>query len=178
MSLAYSADGKYVVSGHAGKPGGAAGLVTLHDAATGELKRTLSDFRVRVSSVAFNSTGKVLGVGVEDGTVRLYNFKDLVDNAVATEYWSQQDNEGATYQVLFTPDDRRLICCGGYGIKIYVMPQPDQAFLPSTPERTIPIPTAGNLFKLALVAADSKALITEARSTASCASTTWSRGRP
>ena len=161
MSIAYSADGKYVVSGHAGKQGGAAGLVTLHDAATGELKRTISDFRVRVGSVAFNSTGKVLGVGVDDGTVRLYNFKDMVESATPTEYWSQQDNEGATYQVSFTPDDRKLICCGGYGIKIYVMPQPDQAFQVSTPERTIPA-IGDNHFKLAIAAADSKALITGA----------------
>jgi WD40 repeat protein len=162
MSLAYSSDGKYLVSGHAGKQGGAAGIVAMHDAATGELKRQISDFRVRVSSVAFNSTGKILGVGVEDGTVRLYKFADIVDSATPTEYWSQQDNEGATYQVSFTPDDRKLICCGGYGIKIYVMPQPDQAFQPSTPERTIPISAAGNHFKLALAAADSKALITGA----------------
>ena len=162
MALAYSSDGKYLVTGHAGTQGGAAGLVTVHDAGTGELKRTISDFRVRVSSVAFNANGQVLGIGVEDGTVRLYLFKDVVQSPTPTEYWSQQDNEGATYQVAFTPDDRKIICCGAYGIKIYSMAHVDQAFQISTPERTIPIPSSGNLFKLVLVSADSKALITGA----------------
>ena len=142
MSAVFSHDGKYLIASHAGKQGGPAGLVTIHDVATGELKRTISDFRVRVGSVAFNHDGRILGVGVDDGLIRLYVFKDVIDNATATDYWAQQETEGATYQVTFTPDDRKLVCCGGYGIKIYAMPHPDPTFQVSTPERTI-LPEVG-----------------------------------
>lgn len=136
-ALTYSKDGKYLVVSQAGKAGGSAGILAVYDANTGELKRKIDDFRLLVHHVAFNPEGNILGVGVGDGQIRLWQFPLMAENPATPPYWTQQDPNGATYHLAFSPDNRTLVRIGADGIKFYNLVQPGAPFQAASPRRHI-----------------------------------------
>ncbi|MCI0378952.1 MAG: hypothetical protein L0215_15195 [Gemmataceae bacterium] len=159
-ALAFTRDGKYIVAGHAGPAGMNPGMVCIYDAKTGDLKRSINDFRLLVHSVAFNHDGTILGAGVGDGLVRLWEYPKVVDNQ--PEYWAQQDPNGATYYLAFSPDNRTLARVGADGIKLYNLVLPGAPFQVGAPRRHIPQPQAPNKYTCAVFSKDNKTLFTGA----------------
>ena len=127
-SLAWSRDGKYLVVGQAGGPGNSPGLMCIYDAATGELKRMVSDFRVPVGYVTFNNDNTILSAGVDDGQVRHWEFPKAAENPNHPEYWAQQDPSGPVHHLAFSPDNQTLARSGADGIKIYSVNVPGTPF--------------------------------------------------
>src|SRR5204863_386587 len=107
------------------------------DVASGDLKREVKDFRLEVQSVAFSPDGGKLAVGVGDGQVRLWEFPKMVENANQPEYWAQQDENGASFFVSFSPDGKTLARCGPDGLKLYPVQEPGSPVLINSPKRVI-----------------------------------------
>jgi len=147
-SLVFSRDGKHIIASHAGAPGMNPGMVSVYEAANGNLKRSINDFRLLVHSVAFNHDGSILGAGVGDGLMRLYQYPQMAENQ--PEYWSQQDPNGATYAVAFSPDNRTLARIGGDGIKLYNLVLPGSPFQVGAPRRHIVQPQPPNRYTCAV----------------------------
>ena len=106
-SIAWSPDGKYIAS--AANPVSASSLyrISLWDAQTGELIRTLKGHTDVIWSVAFSPDGKYLASGSADRTLRLWNirtgelvepFKDFVchDGTVSFVTFDKNGNFIAT----------------------------------------------------------------------------------
>ncbi|KAL5316296.1 hypothetical protein ACEPPN_015341 [Leptodophora sp. 'Broadleaf-Isolate-01'] len=96
-SVAFSPDGKQVVSGSGDK------TVRLWDAATGALQQTLEGHSDQVNSVAFSPDGKQIVSGSRDHTVRLW---DAATGAL------QQTLEGhfdRVRSVAFSPDGKQVV---------------------------------------------------------------------
>jgi WD40 repeat protein len=117
-AMAVSPDGKYVLAAGDDRD------LRVYDAATGEVKQTV-EFRLfgGLRSLAFSPDGKRLATGAENGQVRLYIYPDFV-SAGAPEYWSQQDNEGSSNFLVFSPDSKQLLRSGPDAVKVYDVPQP------------------------------------------------------
>ena len=124
--LVFARDGKYLLAGEVGPAGQHPGMVAVYDAASGMLKRNITDFRKPVNSLAFNVDGSILGTGGHDGLVRLWQYPAIALNASQPDYWSQQDVDGATV-VAFSPDNRTLARLGDDGIKLYNLVLPGDA---------------------------------------------------
>lgn len=161
-SLAYARDGKYLFAGQAGAVGDkqSPGMLTIYEAATGNVKRNITDFNSRVQSVALNHDGSILGAGVGDGLVRLWQYPVVAENVNQPEYWSQQDPNGATYAVAFSPDNRTLARVGGDGVKLYNLVLPGAPFQVGAPRRHIPQPPVPNRYTCAVFSKDSRVLFT------------------
>jgi len=158
--LVFSKDGKHLIASQAGDT--TAGLLTVYETATGNVKRSISDFRLLVYSVAFNYDGSILGVGVGDGMMKLWEYPKMVDNPAQPEYWAQQDPNGATYQFLFSPDNRLMTRIGSDGIKLYNMVLPGTPFGVTTPRKHILALPSPQRFTCAVFSKDSKSLFTGA----------------
>lgn len=157
-ALAWSRDGKYVVVSQAGAQGANPGLVSIYDAATGDLKRTITDFRLLVYHVTFNGDGTILSAGGGDGQIRHWEFPKVVENSNQPEYWAQQDPTGAAYHVAFSPDNRSLARSGADGVKIYNVNLPGQPFAVSAPRRILPPPSPGVRYTCSIYSKDNKTL--------------------
>ncbi|MBI3409423.1 MAG: hypothetical protein HY040_13865 [Planctomycetes bacterium] len=156
--LVFSKDGKYLVSSQAGAQGQNPGMVVIYEAANGNVKRSINDFRLLVQSIAFNHDGTILGAGVGDGLVKLWDFAKMLDGQ--PEYWGQQDPNGATYFVAFSPDNRTLARIGADGIKLYNLLLPGAPFQVGSPRRHVPAPGPGNRYTCAAFSKDSRTLFT------------------
>jgi WD40 repeat protein len=157
-SLVWSPDGKYIVAGQAGAQGMKPGLVSIYDAKSGALKRSITDFQLLVNHVALNAEGNILAAGVGNGQIRLWELPRVAENAAAPEYWSQQDPSGASYHLAFSPDNRLLARVGADGVKVYGVIQPGAPFQVGAPRRTIPPPRPGIRYTCALFSKDGKTL--------------------
>lgn len=157
-ALAYSKDGKYLVASQAGAAGQNPGMVVIYDSANGTVKRSLTDFRLLVQSLAFNHDGTILGAGVGDGIVKLWEFAKMLDGQ--PEYWSHQDPTGATYFVAFSPDNRTLARLGSDGIKLYNLILPGAQFQVGSPRRHVKPPAPSIRYTCAAFSKDSKTLFT------------------
>jgi WD40 repeat protein len=122
-SLAFHTRGNILASGHSDQ------ALRLYDPATGNLKREINDFRNQILKVTFNHGGTILAAGSGDGQVRLWEFPKMVEKPTQPDYWSKQDNSGATYDIAFSPDDKSLARCGADGIKVYNTPMPGSRVL-------------------------------------------------
>ncbi|MCI0682271.1 MAG: hypothetical protein L0Y71_09215 [Gemmataceae bacterium] len=157
-SLAWSRDGKHLVVSQAGAQGSNPGIVCIFDAATGALKRALTDFRLLVHHVTFNGDGTIMSTGGSDGQMRHWEYPKVVDNPNQPEYWAQQDPSGTAYHIAFSPDNRSLARTGADGVKIYNVNLPGQPFSVSAPRRILPPPAPGIRYTCSLYSKDNKTL--------------------
>ncbi len=135
-SLAYGRDGKYLVVSNDDK------AVRIYEVASGNLKREMADFQAKVSKVAFSGDGAILGAGVDNGQIRLWEYPRIVDNPNQPEYWAKQDDHGASYDVVFSPDKRTLARCGPDGLKLYNTPIAGSAVAVNSHRLLVPTPAA------------------------------------
>lgn len=161
----FSKDSKYLFVSQSGDTakGGSAGIVTVYEVESGNIKRSITDFRLMVHSVGFNHDGSILGVGVGDGTMKTYEYPRLVDNPAQPEYWSHQDLNGAVYQLVYSPDNRQMVSIGADGVKFYAMPTPGAPFAVATPRKSIIGLVAPNRYTCGVFSKDGKTLFTGAK---------------
>ena len=103
-SVAYSPDGKRLISGSADK------TVKVWDAQTGQEVRTLQGHTDSVSSVAFSPDGKRLASGSADKTVKVW------DAQTGQEIRTLQGHTDSVSSVAFSPDGKRLVSASGNGM--------------------------------------------------------------
>jgi WD40 repeat protein len=121
IALVVSPDGKYLLAS------GDDRTLRIYDTATAEVKRVVDDFKLipggGLRSLALSPDGKRLGGGAENGDVRLWQYPDVATlNSPA--YWAQQDAEGSSNFLCFSPNSKMLLRCGSDAIKIYDVQQP------------------------------------------------------
>jgi WD40 repeat protein len=100
-SVAFSPDGKLVVSGSGDK------TVQLWDAVAGAALQTLKGHSSRISSVAFSLDGKLIVSGSDDETVRLW---DAVTGAAIE---TLNGYSGRVSSVAFSPDGKLVVFGSG-----------------------------------------------------------------
>jgi WD40 repeat protein len=114
-SLAYSPDGKYLVSGSFQE-------VVLWDAQTGVFKKRITGFAERVVALAFSSNSKWLATGggapTQEGELKVFEFpagKQILDLKTA--------HSDTVFGVCFSPDDKMLASCGADKfVKVHSIP--------------------------------------------------------
>jgi WD40 repeat protein len=159
-ALAFSRDGKHLfVSFTPGPAKNITGVLVCFDVKTGAVKRTDTDFRGRVSSLAVSVDGTMVASADESGQVRLWQYPTLIDNPKQPAYWTKQHDTGALYAVTFSPDGKTLVCSGADGVKLYSAVQPGSSFQVSTPRLTLP---ATSFTKALAFSRDGKSLFTGA----------------
>lgn len=157
-ALAFSRDGKHLVASYATKPGeGPAGLIVCFDGKTGDVKRTDSDFKAKVSSLSFTVDGGILAAGVEDGQVRFWQYPAMIENAKLPAYWMKQHDSGAIYAVAFSADGKTLVCSGPDSVKLYNTVPPGATFQINNARLTLP---ATSFTKALAFSRDGKSLFT------------------
>ncbi len=102
-SVAFSSDGKRIVSGSADKS------VRLWDAATGKQIGELNGHTATTTSVAFSPDGKSILSGSDDHTVRLWNagFGDAIGGPVI-----MQGHTNFVYRAAISSDGKRIVSGG------------------------------------------------------------------
>ncbi|MHC4714152.1 MAG: protein kinase domain-containing protein [Planctomycetota bacterium] len=110
LSLAFSPDGKILASGELHGP------VRLSDAATGDETASLIGHTGGVLSVAFSPDGTILASASDDGTLKLWDLRDV---ETAMELATIRPEAGRPLSVAFTRDGGRLVCAVGADILIY-----------------------------------------------------------
>jgi WD40 repeat protein len=109
-SLAFSPDGKVLVSGSGEKVGNkSAGLVTLWEVPTGRERVTLRGHDGWVNSVAFSPDGKTIASASADQTIKLW------DAASGKERLTLRGHRGGVNSVAFSPDGKTIASGGGSG---------------------------------------------------------------
>jgi WD40 repeat protein len=138
-SLALSRDGKHVFTGQLKVPGNPPNGLFVNETATGKLVRDVRDFPNTIDAIAVSHDGTLLAAGDGQGNTRLWQYPSFIDNVNQPAYWTQQDLNGATYHLAFSPDDKTLVRCSPYTVKLYATPLPGAPFQPGAPRATIAI---------------------------------------
>jgi WD40 repeat protein len=102
-SAAWSADGRYVLTGHFGD--GKAGRTCLWDPATGKALRDFVGHTGDVTAVAFVPGGDTVLSGSMDGTLRLWDRE-------SGKELRRMVHKGGAYDVAVSPDGRRALSAG------------------------------------------------------------------
>jgi WD40 repeat protein len=158
-AIALSRDGKHLFTGqHQNAPNLINGIF-VYETNTGKLVREVRDFTNKISTLAVNHEGNIVGAGDDNGNVRLFRYPSFIDNINQPAYWTQQDPNGATYHLSFSPDDKTLVRTGGLGIKLYATPLPDAPFQVGAPRNTI-TPDGKHGPRCAVYSKDGKMLFT------------------
>jgi WD40 repeat protein len=159
-AMAVSPDGKHLLAA------GDDRTLHVYNTADGKINRTI-DYMLfgGLRSLAFSSDGTRLAAGADNGYVRLWVWPDMV-TVNAVEYWAQQDNEGASNFITFSPNTKNLIRCGSDAIKVYDVPQPGGAVAAGEPRILLTPPddpkvkTKLHQFTCAAVSKDGRTLFT------------------
>jgi WD40 repeat protein len=115
-SVAYSADGKYVISG------GEDRTLKLWDTASGKEVRTFTGHRGAVTSVAFSPDGNMVVSGSSDSTVRLW------DVATGRELRATESLGWKISCVAFSPDGRFVASAGDDNqVRLWQLPKMEAA---------------------------------------------------
>ena len=117
-SLAYSPDGKYIVSGSYRE-------VIFWDAAEGTIKRKQTDFADRVVALAFSPDGKWLATGggapTENGEVKVFEVE--TGKTVLDIKDLKNGHSDTVFGVCFSPDGSKLATCGADKfVKVWQLP--------------------------------------------------------
>jgi WD40 repeat protein len=107
LSVAFSPDGRTIVSGSADK------TVKLWDAATGREIRTITGHSGDVNSVAFSPDGKTIVSGSEDKTLKLW------DAATGREIRTITGHSLGLRSVAFSPDGKTIVSSSWGSIKFW-----------------------------------------------------------
>jgi RNA polymerase sigma factor (sigma-70 family) len=105
-SVAFSPDSKTLVIG--GQKADHSGVITLHDAETGKLKRTLELERF-VNAAVLSANGRMVAGGGGGGSIELWNIEN------GKRIASLQGHEKGTRSVAFSPDSRTVAAAGPDG---------------------------------------------------------------
>src|SRR5262249_11216372 len=89
--------------------GSSAGAVRIHDAVSGEVRRTLTGHRRTAQCLAVSPDGEVLASGGYDGTVRLW------DVATGQERLGATGHSKVVYALAFSPDGKKLASASAFG---------------------------------------------------------------
>src|SRR5262249_48193843 len=116
-SVAFSPDGKRIVSGSGGGfhrekrvPGG----LQVWDAQTGQEILSLNGHTPGVTSAVYSPDGKRIGSGSDDATVRLW------DAQTGRELLTLREHTGGVPAVAYSPDGKRFASAGGDGtVKVW-----------------------------------------------------------
>ena len=139
--LAYTRDGKHLIAAYAAPAGQNGALLAIHDTAKGETRGIISDhFRVNINGLNLNAENTVLAAGVGDGFMHLWDLPKLIENPKTPPYWSQQNLNGASYQVVISPDNKTLARVGPDSLQLFNMILPGMPFQIANPRLTIPLP--------------------------------------
>ncbi|MGF1580856.1 MAG: WD40 repeat domain-containing protein [Gemmataceae bacterium] len=134
--VTFSPNGKYVFSGWQDN------AMRIHETSTGQLKREVKSFQNMVEWIAFSPKGKYLATAVGDGTLSLWQYPDVAENAIRQAYWSRNDLQGASHHVTFSPSGKTMARCYSGGVKLYKVAVPGLP-MGSNPEiLTIPNPNS------------------------------------
>ena len=95
-SVVFTTDSKYLITGSAD------GTVVVRDAGTGDARHFV-EFPAGVADLAVSPEGKLLAIGLFDGSVELW------DTSLSTRSLQKQFNSSYTYSVAFSPDGRWLV---------------------------------------------------------------------
>ena len=146
-AIALSRDGKHLFTGQYQIDGPAPNGLFVYETLSGKLVREGARLsRASIESINVSPDGALFAAGDGNGAVRLWQYPHFVDNAKPVSYWAYQDQNGATYQVLFSPDGKTLTVANGLGLKLYPTPVPGAPFQAANPRVTIvtssPLPGA------------------------------------
>lgn len=136
-ALALSKDGKHLFTGQLGVPGNPPNGLFVYETATGKAVRDVRDFPNKIDAIALSHDGTLLATGDGQGNTRLWQYPSFIDNLNQPAFWTQQDLNGATYHLAFSPDDKTLVRCSSTTVKLYATPTPGGAFQPGVPRATI-----------------------------------------
>jgi RNA polymerase sigma factor (sigma-70 family) len=148
LSVAFSKDGKWIVSGGGDFRAGYRDFTaSLWDAATGKELRRFSGHWSRIYAVAISPDGKTVTTGSEDRTIRLW------DAATAQELHRLKiQNRGKINGVAFSPDGQTLASAGwGQSIRLWDV---------ATGEERLPIPGHHGYVGVVAFTADGQTLAT------------------
>src|SRR4029434_10233169 len=79
-ALAFSPDGRYVMSGQVSKTAKDTNLLCVTEFESGKLFRSVEDFKLQVQTVNFSPDGTFLAVGSGEGQVRLWDYPAMVND--------------------------------------------------------------------------------------------------
>lgn len=105
FGVAYSADGKRLVSG------GADNALVAWDAATGTLLKTLRGHAGQVRVCSFSPDGKLVLSGSQDGTLRVWSIDDYEEERVVGEKIFR-GHADAVLAADFSPDEKSIVTAG------------------------------------------------------------------
>ncbi|MBD2255300.1 NACHT and WD repeat domain-containing protein [Nostoc parmelioides] len=113
-SVAFSPDGKYIISGSGDD------TVRVWDANTGvPIGNPLKGHESSVYSVAYSPDGKYIVSGGPDNTILIWNAKRGAQMGRPLVHESATPHEDWTYSVMFSPDGQRIISGSGRTILIW-----------------------------------------------------------
>ena len=147
LSVAFSPDGQTLASGGGGIIENNSisfdrGYLTLWDANTGELKRTLTGHTNAVRSITFSPDGQVLASGSFDETIRLW------DANIGEPLKTLTGHKGDVLSVAFSPDGQTLASGGGWlggSIRLWRLQEPARIHITPNP---IVSPVIGEQFTI------------------------------
>ena len=118
-AVAFSRDGRYLVTGSASGTGNESGAVQVWDAATGAPVVTLGKHNREVRGVVFSPDGRYLASASSDGVVKLWDATRL-DVEQTPLYSLPARVPGSSSNVAFSPDSTRMAIGGDkYTIKVW-----------------------------------------------------------
>lgn len=157
-ALALSRDGKHIFTGQRTVPGNPPNGLFVYETTGGKPVRDVRDFANLIETIAVSHDGKLVAVGDGQGTTRVFQYPSFIDNVNQPAFWTQQDGTGSTYHLAFSPDDKTLVRCSSYNVKLYNTPQPDAAFQVGTPRAMIGNVSFPEQYACSTFSADGKTL--------------------